>query len=59
VELLGNGNPTQETVIEWAYRVQLAKLAFIQPDVRWEIRPSGTGRIPDALILGAEFGVTF
>lgn len=39
--------------------VQLTKFAFIQPDLQYVIRPNGTGRIPDALVIGAEFGFTF
>jgi porin len=59
VKAAGNGDPAYEAVIESGYRLQLTKFAFIQPDIQWVIRPSGTGRIPDALVIGAEMGITF
>lgn len=59
VKAAGNGVPDYESVLESGYRIQLTKFAFLQPDVQWIIRPSGTGRIPDALVIGAEFGFTF
>jgi len=59
VKAAGNGDPDYEAVIESGYRIQLTKFAFIQPDIQWVIRPSGTGRIPDALVIGAEMGITF
>ncbi len=59
VKAAGNGDPDYESVIETGYRIQLTKFAFIQPDIQWVIRPSGTGRIPNALVIGAEMGITF
>jgi porin len=59
VEDAGNGNPDYEMVLEGAYRVQLTKFAWVQPDLQWVNRPYGTGRIPDALVIGAEMGITF
>ena len=59
VKAAGNGVPDYESVVESGYRIQLTKFAFLQPDVQWVIRPSGTGRIPDALVVGAEMGFTF
>lgn len=32
---------------------------LLQPDVQYLIRPGGTGRIPDALVLGVQFSVNF
>jgi carbohydrate-selective porin OprB len=29
------------------------------PSIQYVIRPGGTGAIPNALVLGAELGVTF
>jgi porin len=55
----GNGNPNHEMVVEAAYRIQLTKFAWIEPDVQWVINPAGTGRIPDALVIGTEMGVVF
>jgi porin len=31
----------------------------VQPDIQWVINPGGTGNIPNALVLGAQMGVTF
>ncbi len=59
VKAAGNGVPTYESVFEFGHRIQLTKFAFIQPDLQWVIRPGGTGQIDDALIVGAELGITF
>ena len=55
----GKGNPNHEMVVEVAHRIQVAKHTFFQPDLQWNVRPAGTGRIPSALALGAEIGITF
>ena len=55
----GKGNPTHEMVVELAHRIQVAKHTFFQPDMQWDLRPAGTGRIANALALGAEVGITF
>jgi porin len=55
----GKGNPNHEMVVELAHRVQVARHTFVQPDVQWDVRPAGTGRISTALVLGAEVGITF
>ncbi|MCK9589876.1 MAG: carbohydrate porin [Terrimicrobiaceae bacterium] len=55
----GNGYPQYEMVLEWGYRVNLTKFAYIQPDLQWVINPGGTGRTLDALVLGAQMSVTF
>jgi porin len=59
IEAAGKGFPTYETVIEGGHRFQLSKFGFLQPDIQWVIKPSGTGRIPNAAAIGAEMGVTF
>jgi len=49
-----------ETVVELTYRLAFLRSAlFFQPDLQYIIRPGGTGRIPDALVLGAQLGVNF
>jgi porin len=49
-----------ETVVELTYRLAFLNSAlFFQPDLQYIIRPSGTGRIPDALVLGAQVAVNF
>ena len=59
VRTAGDGDPDYEFVAEFSYRIQLTKFAWTQPDIQWVNKPSGTGRIPDALILGVETGITF
>jgi porin len=55
----GGGYPDYELVFEWNYKVQLTKFAFVQPDLQWVINPGGTGRIPNALVLGGQMGMVF
>lgn len=55
----GKGNPEFELDLEAGQRFQVSKSIFIEPDLQWINRPSGTGRIPNALVIGAEMGVTF
>lgn len=56
---LGLGDPTYEWVMEGDYRAQITPWLYVMPCVQWIISPGGTGRIPNALVLGAEIGVTF
>jgi porin len=54
------GVQSHETVMELTYRLALLKSAlYFQPDLQYVFRPGGTGRIPDALVLGAQVGVNF
>jgi len=55
----GLGSPDFEMVFELGYRVTLTKFMYVQPNAQWVINPGGTGNIPDALVLGAQVGVTF
>jgi porin len=55
----GGGNPSYELVFEANYKIQISRFAFVQPNVQWVINPGGTGNIPNALVLGAQMGVTF
>lgn len=55
----GNGYPEYELVFEANYKIQITRFAFVQPDIQWVINPGGTGNIPNALVLGAQMGVTF
>jgi len=55
----GGGYPSYELVFEANYKIQINKFAFFQPDLQWVINPGGTGNIPNALVLGAQMGVTF
>src|SRR5215472_9975503 len=54
------GVQSHETVLELTYRLALLKSAlYVQPDLQYVFRPGGTGRIPDALVLGAQIAVNF
>ena len=54
------GVQQHETVVELTYRLAFLNSAlFFQPDLQYIIRPGGTGRIPDALVLGAQLAVNF
>lgn len=55
------GAPVQryELALELTYIVQATRWMQIQPDVQYIIRPGGTGRIPDALVLGFQIALTF
>ncbi|PTY06764.1 carbohydrate porin [Verrucomicrobia bacterium LW23] len=55
----GNGRPQEEMVAEWGYRIQLTPWSYFQPDVQYVIRPGGTGNIPDAVVIGTQFGLKF
>jgi porin len=54
------GGQDYETVIELTYRFDFRKGAvFIQPDLQYIIQPGGTGRLNNALVLGAQLGINF
>jgi len=55
----GGGYPTEETVYEFGYRVQATQWAYIQPDLQYITNPYGTGNIPNAVVIGAQFGLVF
>ena len=55
----GGGYPGYELVFECNYKIQINKFTFFQPDLQWVVNPGGTGNIPNALVLGAQMGVTF
>lgn len=53
------GDPIYEMVSEFGYRVNFTRFFYIQPDLQYIVNPGGTGHIPNALVLGAQVGVTF
>lgn len=55
---LGNGDPDYEWVLELGYRIQLTKFAYVQPDIQYVVNPGGTGKVPDATVIGMQFGVS-
>ncbi len=57
-----NGFPSGggwECVMEFGYRIQLPGEAFVQPNLQWVLQPGGRGEIPNALVLGAQMGISF
>ena len=49
-----------ERVVELTYRFDLRRGAyFIQPDFQYIVSPGGTGRLRNAAVLGAQFGIIF
>ena len=49
-----------ETVLEWNYTFRFLNGAyFFEPDMQYIIRPDGTGKIPNALVIGAQTGFNF
>jgi len=56
----GNVNqPHYTAFLEGGYRIAINDWAFVQPFVQYEIRPSGTGNVGNATILGFYTGLTF
>lgn len=50
---------TYEAVLEFDYRLQLNKFAYLQPFLQYLIRPNGTGLVENATVLGLQMGVIF
>jgi len=55
----GHGSAHSEKVLEFAHRFQLTHWGYFQPDIQYVIDPGGTGDIPNAVVIGAQMGVTF
>ncbi|MFV0416884.1 MAG: carbohydrate porin [Chthoniobacterales bacterium] len=55
----GRGNASVELVLETSYIIQLTKNISFQPDLQYVIRPSGTGGIPNALVIGFQIIAKF
>jgi porin len=55
----GGAQSDYEMVLEVGHRFQLTSFAYIQPDVQYIVQPGGTGTISDAVVVGAQFGVSF
>jgi len=56
-----DGKPlsTYTMFLEWGYRIQVNKWAFVQPFAQYEIRPNGTDAVKNATILGVYVGANF
>lgn len=54
------GVQNYETVFEWSYRAYFRKSSvFFQPDLQYVMRPGGTGKIDNALVIGCQIGINF
>src|SRR5262249_4538016 len=47
-----------EAILELNYQYNITSWLYVQPAGQGVLRPSGTGRVPDALVLAAQIGVT-
>jgi porin len=56
---VGLAVPRYEIALEWGYAFQLTPWLKFQPDIQYIIRPGGTGRVPNALVLGFEVAITY
>ena len=45
---------TYETVFEVGHKFQITPWLGLHPDFQYILRPGGTGKIPDAMVLGFE-----
>lgn len=50
---------TYEGVLEFDYRVQVNRWAFVQPFLQYVIRPGATDKVANATVIGLHFGVIF
>ena len=48
-----------EAVLEFGYRIQVNKWAYAQPVIQYIIRPSGTGLVENATVIGFRLGAFF
>ena len=54
------GVQNYEAVVELTYRAYFQRTAlFVQPDLQYVIKPGGTGKIDNALVLGCQIGINF
>jgi porin len=59
VHVPGGHFADSEKVLEIAHRFQVTPWSYFQPDLQYVIDPGGTGDIADAIVIGAQMGVTF
>ena len=55
----GAGSPEYEMVLEIGHRFQVTPATYIQPDIQYIVQPGGTGDIPNALVIGFQYGASF
>ena len=54
----GAGIQKYEVALELTYIVQATRWLQVQPDLQYIINPGGTGKIPNALVLGFQLALT-
>lgn len=53
-------DPTRfEAMFELTYKKFITPWMYLQPDMQYIVRPGGTGKIKDALVIGTRFGLIF
>jgi len=50
---------TDQAVLEFDYRIQLNRFAYVQPTLQYIIRPGARGLVENDTILGLHFGANF
>jgi len=60
-DYLGDDIYTQEyeIVLDFNYKIQITDWFFVQPDIQYIINCNGTGKVPNAMVVGSRFGFTF
>ncbi len=53
------GIQTYESIAEIDYNVQIAPWLAVRPNLQYVVRPGGTGKIPNAMVIGLHTGMTF
>jgi len=53
------GVQRHELALEWTYIIQVTPWLQFQPDIQYIIKPGGTGKIRDALVLGFQLALSF
>ena len=48
-----------EAIAETDYNLQIAPWLSVRPNLQYVINPGGTGKIPNAFVIGLYTGVTF
>ena len=54
----GAGIQKYEVALELTYIIQARRWLQVQPDLQYIINPGGTGKIPNALVLGFQLALT-
>ncbi|MEO6054044.1 MAG: carbohydrate porin, partial [Chthoniobacterales bacterium] len=50
---------TYQAMLEFDYRVQINRWAYVQPTLQYIIRPGGRGLVQNDTIIGMQFGINF